>query len=234
MENEFEGEVPEQDSMEGVAEIAEGSPHRGDDSIPEFPRGYNLQDPLGFPPEFKDSMTQSRERFEGWAAEEGLSEKQAHGLWNRWCESELQAFNDYELRRVEAQRQRESEQRDQLIEKAITSADGYHLTVEEAAAMLDKMRADTDGPYMNGSGKHSQNEHARAVALGNRLLQIMCGQAVSIEGYFAQHEKEKSQYVNSFGEIMDATRDLSSGGGERPWVSGQGGLPEDRRSNVIL
>lgn len=199
-------------------------------AVPKY--SYSLPDPIGFPTELRDPMTRSRERLEEWAKEAELTPAQAAKLWDRFCENELRAYNEHQIRMAEAQREEKERERDEHLNKIVENTDGNHLTAEEAQAWIEKIRMDPKHPYLNQDA--TPMERDRAVAFVDRLYQIAAGNETSLTGWQTEFNKKSSSYISTFGEVMDAARDPSSGNGPRSWDNTQGSLPEDSARNMIV
>jgi len=139
------------------------------------------------------------------------------------------------MKRQQAEHQQEQEALDSVIAK-----DGYHLTKEEALALIEKISSDKTHPYLNDKAPIVERE--RAIALVNRLYSIVNGTHTSVEGYLTDLHKEKEERLKGvyndsftdkhsrFGESHSeepATAPDDIGTGEKDLKSGHGNRIED-------
>lgn len=97
----------------------------------------------------------------------------------------------------------------------------YEMSPEEASNQLALLQSDIN--YLDG--RLTPQEQSRRQALAERLMKIAASkEGGSIEGWLEEHERKTAVGESSFGEPLDASKDFSSGNGDRTWVTDQGGL----------
>jgi hypothetical protein len=157
----------------------------------------------------------------------GITIEQARGLWEDYTKMSTDA---YMKAQVAAEEKRQAQERNQLskIEESLEAGDGLHLKPEEAQALIDKITCDMSHPYWNS--KSSPLERDKAVALVNRLYDIVAGREVTVEGYLTKmHQGQKERQKNIYG-MSTGSGDIdgrSSSNNLQPSQSeeGMGGMP---------
>lgn len=176
--------------------------------IPARPEDYLVPDvqlPESFkmlPENFRNANF-DKSKFAAIMHEAGVTRQQANKIWEGYTKTMISEVENVhrEMKTQEAQKQAElekqqEEQRLNEMEESVSGADGYHLSKEEARALIDKITGDMNHPYWNEKAPLIERERARALV--ERLYQIEAGLETSVEGYLTNYYKEKEERQKAF------------------------------------
>jgi hypothetical protein len=101
----------------------------------------------------------------------------------------------------------------------------YEMSPEEASNQLALLQSDKAYLF----GELPPMEQSRRQALAQRLMEIASSKdGGSIEGWLEEHNAKIAVHESAQGELLDPSKEYSSGNGDRTWVTDEGAQGMDR------